>query len=192
MNKLFLSFLILAFLFSIIDGIWQSGGIASTHLVNDITSIDTSIEVNSTDGFLDYGIIYIGDETIKYKSKDSDTFLKCERGYANTIASSYESGRSIQTESLAIVDSAIGFEVNSTNSSNGDINFITFGATLCTETIPRVVQWEYGWLDVAPFYYIKYLLYLFSGAFLFVLAYYMMTALSGIAGSFWRLITGGV
>lgn len=57
--------------------------------LNDATNIsatDTTITVDSTDGFASAGTIIIDDETITYTSKTSTTFVDCTRGADSTTA----------------------------------------------------------------------------------------------------------
>ena len=50
----------------------------------NITSTDTTIPVTTTTKFLPQGTIFIGNEAIKYNSKDSTNFLECSRGSFDT------------------------------------------------------------------------------------------------------------
>jgi hypothetical protein len=55
----------------------------STTLSSDVSFVDTTIHVSSTEGFNDRdGIIKINDEIIYYKSKNSTSFLECYRGFS--------------------------------------------------------------------------------------------------------------
>ena len=65
---------------------------AATILTNDIGAIDTSIEVNSTTGFPDSGIILINTEWIQYFSKTDTEFLSCIRGYGVSDPDSHTGG----------------------------------------------------------------------------------------------------
>mgnify|MGYP006080837807 FL=1 len=57
---------------------------ASTKLEKEFIFNDKSIKVKSTDGFLDKGIIDIGEELILYKNKTSKSFEKITRSLLNT------------------------------------------------------------------------------------------------------------
>lgn len=54
---------------------------AATTLTSDIGAVDTTIEVNSTTGFPDSGIILINTEWIQYFAKTDTEFLSCIRGH---------------------------------------------------------------------------------------------------------------
>jgi hypothetical protein len=65
--------------------------ISETQLTSDISFFDTTISVDSTSGFPDnYGLIKIDSEIILYKSKTSNSFVGCIRGFSGI--SSYEEG----------------------------------------------------------------------------------------------------
>ena len=72
----------------------RSQGIASdfwkTKLTNAILSTDTTIEVESTKGFIrNFGRIKIGAETIMYQSCDDTKFYGCVRGVEGTTPENY-------------------------------------------------------------------------------------------------------
>ena len=55
----------------------------STTLSTDITSFDSTINVNSTSGFTDrYGLLLIDNEIITYTGKTSSSFTGCIRGFS--------------------------------------------------------------------------------------------------------------
>ncbi|QBP06141.1 hypothetical protein [Synechococcus phage S-B68] len=53
-----------------------------------------TVTVNSTDGFPDAGIFYVGNEGIKYTSKTFNQFLGCTRGYIN-VETAHEIGDTV-------------------------------------------------------------------------------------------------
>jgi len=57
---------------------------ATATLKETLTKDDTTITVDSTEGFTDSGILYIDDEQIYYNGKTATEFLNCQRGYNNT------------------------------------------------------------------------------------------------------------
>ena len=69
-----------------------SSAYAATTLTNDIGAGDTSIEVNSTAGFADTGIILINTEWIQYFAKSDTEFLGCIRGYSTSDPDSHSAG----------------------------------------------------------------------------------------------------
>ena len=57
--------------------------ISSTTLTSNILSFDTTINVDSTDGWPDtYGLLKIDDEIITYLSKTATSFIDCKRGFS--------------------------------------------------------------------------------------------------------------
>jgi len=74
--------------------------IETTSLTQNISFSDTSIPVRSTAGFPDrYGLIQIDDEVILYKSKTSNSFEECSRGFSGIT--SYENGLEFQDTNSA-------------------------------------------------------------------------------------------
>ena len=59
---------------------------ATATLKETLTKDDTTITVDSTEGFADSGILYIDDEQIYYNGKTATDFLNCQRGYNGTKA----------------------------------------------------------------------------------------------------------
>ena len=67
--------------------------VEKTKLKSEIGFVDTTISVDSTDGFPQtYGIIQINNEIVLYKSKTSNTFNECTRGFSGI--SEYSTGNS--------------------------------------------------------------------------------------------------
>jgi len=92
---------------------------AATTLTSDITAIDTTIDVNSTAGFPDSGIILINTELIEYlgKAADETAFLSCIRGYDLSDPDVHSAGTFIYPASLLssnIDDSVTTIPVSST------------------------------------------------------------------------------
>ena len=70
-----------------------AGITTTTTLSNNISSVDTTIDVSSTQGFPEhYGLLQIDDEIISYTDKTSTSFLNCYRGFSGI--ESYETPNS--------------------------------------------------------------------------------------------------
>ena len=89
----------------------------SYELSSSISSSDTTISVSNTKGFPDrYGLLKIGDEIITYKSKTSNSFVDCVRGFSgivehgkvltfsSTNASSHDGGSTISNLSVSFLN----------------------------------------------------------------------------------------
>ena len=89
----------------------------SYELSSSISSSDTTISVSNTKGFPDrYGLLKIGDEIITYKSKTTNSFVDCVRGFSgivehgkvltfsSTNASSHDSGSTISNLSVSFLN----------------------------------------------------------------------------------------
>jgi len=57
---------------------------ATATLKETLTKDDTTITVDSTEGFADSGVLHIDNEQIYYEGKTATDFLNCQRGYNNT------------------------------------------------------------------------------------------------------------
>lgn len=74
-----------------------------TKLTSNILAEDTTIEVESTKGFIrNSGRLKIGAETIMYQSCDSTKFYGCIRGIEGTKAENYEAGTEVTHCNLII------------------------------------------------------------------------------------------
>ena len=89
----------------------------SYELSSSISSSDTTISVSNTKGFPDrYGLLKIGDEIITYKSKTTNSFVDCVRGFSgivehgkvltfsSTNASSHDSGSVVSNLSVSFLN----------------------------------------------------------------------------------------
>jgi len=75
----------------------------TTQLNGGINSTDTTITVDSTDGYpRSQGNITIGTEKIRYTSKTSTTFTGCVRGSENTTAASHSDDDTVTNNNLVI------------------------------------------------------------------------------------------
>ena len=127
-------FMIWMFLITSIAGnIAASGqsGITATRLTDNITSTETtSIEVASTVGFPDAGIIVIGDEQITYPSKDATHFLcttynPIVRGSADTEAEVHNALASVRTKESSLINASVDYKIARITDSAGALAFVT-------------------------------------------------------------------
>lgn len=118
---------------SIAGNIAASGqsGITTTRLSSAITATESdSIEVASTVGFPDSGIIVIGDEQIAYPDKDATHFLDTTfndimRGSADTEAVAHAAQASVRTKESYLLNASIDYKIARITDSAGALAFIS-------------------------------------------------------------------
>ena len=78
----------------------------SITLSGDISAVDTTITLSSTNGLATNGFIKIGTETIYYSniSTTASQLLNCARGQNNTTAAAHTSGDSISVQNLPTIN----------------------------------------------------------------------------------------
>lgn len=189
MNKIITTFLFLVFMASLISSVMETGGgVVSTRLTEDITSSSTIIHVSNNRGFLDAGVVYIGNEAIKYiKPIGATNYLAANpidgRGFDNTEAVAHVRGDMVYTKDMSALNSALGFEVASTGSSTGEIQLGLTVRNFFFITIPRIATWDYGWLKLPSLLFLRMLLSVFTMGFIIYIVYQILSALGGVAQS---------
>lgn len=172
-------FLLAHLVFSVISGIAEGGGgIVVTKLTADMNSTDNTAEVLSTSGYLKRDYIVIGDEYIQYTDKDDTNFTNLERGWNNTEAKSHAAGTKVFSSAANPLNAALGFSVLSTGDTVGSTDIIKFGYRFMTTTLPRLVTWDYGILEVGPMQYLRVVLQILGGAFII----YLILSIAGAFG----------
>lgn len=190
MNKLIVTFILLAFFLSCIEVMFtESGGISTTVLTSAIAESDTDFTTNvrDTSGFEETGYFDIENESIEYNGKTDTTFLHCEHGYNDSIASSHSAGKYLYSPFTSGLNDALGFTVIGADSTAGTLNMLSFPFKFVTNTVPKVVSFDYSYLNTGPMQYVKYVLYAFSVGFIFSMGYLILSALGGVAQSILRL-----
>ncbi len=95
--------------------------IESTILTTSVDFDNSTIEVESTDGFPDsYGLLLIDNEIITYESKTSTTFTNCTRGFIGT--KSYHS--TLEKDQLVFLDSNAEEHENGSSVVNLSVLFL--------------------------------------------------------------------
>jgi Tfp pilus assembly protein PilX len=100
---------------------------ATTTLTSDISSGDSTIDVDSTSIFPDAGIIQIESELIHYTAKTDTEFNGCSRGYGGTSARSHDNATEL-TASLpdnTVVGDSWEYAIEDINGKNVNINIET-------------------------------------------------------------------
>lgn len=158
----------------------QQSGMTTTRLTVDITATETdSIEVISTAGFPDYGVIYIGDERILYPDKDDTHFLDTiindiVRGSGGTDAEVHSAGDSVRTPESYMFNASIDYKVATLVDSAGALQFIAAPLRL---------------LDIVVSFFILPLTFL--GTEMAILSYVWMIVAVGMVVGFVVTLVGG-
>lgn len=182
MNKLVVFFTMLFLLGSILSGIMDgAGGINTTQLTLAIDADDVTLTVADTSGFLKYDYVQIGNEKVQYTNKTDTTFTGCERAYDDTDAVSHVLGSKVYSADSEILNSALGFNVASTGAAVGAIDIPMVGWNFITKTIPRLIVWDYAWLQTSQWLqYIRIILQVLSIGFVIYMSYMIAQTLGGI------------
>ncbi len=168
--KLYAAFLVLYTVSVIIDGFMEAGsGVAATYLTANISAVATTLSVQTTEGFLASDYVVIGDERIRYTSRADQAFTVPAakgRGYDGTTAVVHEAGAMVYTESTSVLNSILGYNVASTGATVGSVNLFTALWNFAFYSLPRILTWNFGFLQISPWLtYLRYLLIAITAAF---------------------------
>lgn len=139
MGKAIMAMLFVFIIVSIGGGVAQgtTTNLAASTLITTIDEDDTTIEVNSTEGFADYGFIQIGNEIIGYSNKTATTFVgsvvqPMVRGAQETEATSHAAGTTVRTLESSMLNNSIGYKIAVISDSAGLMAFITIPWAILT------------------------------------------------------------
>ena len=150
MAKAIAFMLLLYFGMALSVGVLAGGsGYAATSLTANIDEDDDTLEVVSTEGFLDTDYIeFSNGEYVLYTGTIAppfgDTaFTGCSRGYNGTTATAHAVGAMVYTTSASTVNNAMGFNIAATVDTMGTWSIITVPWNFATKTIPRLLIMPY-------------------------------------------------
>ena len=142
------------FAFCFVCGTFLSGimegetAYAVTLLTADINATATTIAVVNTADFLDGpDDVYIGAEKVTYTNKDATHFLGISRGIEGTEATAHGAGTKVKNESSNILNNILGYNVATTAASYGTTAAIVGLGWNLINAIPRMIAWNYNYLD---------------------------------------------
>jgi hypothetical protein len=138
---------------SIIDG---NGGFVSTDLTAELVANETTASVNSTDGFFNSGYLYIEGEEIYYSGKAATTFTLTNKHRAHNI------GQIVYTEASGTLNSLVGFDTKASSSTIGTIKTVVNLVSGLLHAIPKMILWDYSYLDNDVGIYIRMLGWILS------------------------------
>lgn len=156
-------FVLLTMMSMIIDG---SRGFGSTRTTIKISTNLGYIPVGSSDGFSrDGGLIYIGNEKIRYNSI-TENFgttglpafdVRGGRGYDGTQAEAHNAGVAVYSEITEALNEGVSFQIAEVDSIWGAIQYPFQAVGLFGKFIARVITWDYQYLRDGYAVYIKFL-----------------------------------
>lgn len=179
MNKLIVAFMLAAFLFGMLDGVFTAGstGIVTTELTQDLSDTGTTAYVISTSGLPEAGEVLIGDEIIPYNGRTATTLTNLTRG---DDAEAHDAGRKVFTSETGLVSEMRGYQNIEAGSSVGTVNIFNFPQKFVTDFLPDMTTFDFGFMQYNEAGQIfGYLCGIFSIGFWFMVAYYVLTALGG-------------
>ena len=146
-------------------------GFGSTLTTLHITATSVSIPVETREGFGDEGLLYIGNEIIRYQSVGQMTFggrdypafnVAGGRGHQRTNASAHNAGSQVYSETTASLNSAVGFRVAETDTIWGTVQYPFQTAGFFGTFVAKAMLWDYQYLD-GPGIWVKiFILYPFN------------------------------
>jgi len=125
------------------------GGYSATSLTVAVDEDDATLEVVSTDGFLDTDYVEFSDgEKVLYTGTttppfDVYSFTGCTRGYEDTTAIAHAEGTMVYTTSASTVNNAMGFNIAATVDTMGLWSIVTVPWNFASKTMPRLLIMPY-------------------------------------------------
>jgi len=172
MGKLFTFFLVIFSIGTVLSATMeQEVAFAATSLTSDISDSATTVSVASTADFLDSGYIWIGDERLQYTGKTDTSFTGVTRGIADEnneggTASGHNEGDKVFNEKANIINTMLGYNRMATRTEIGIMEYPMFSWKILTVVIPKMIMWDYSFLE-GDMVLLKYtLLYAISAGFL--------------------------
>ena len=149
MYKLLAFFIALNFVLLITDGAYEdTAAFQTAYLTSNIDSDDTTIPVDSTDGYAAKDkTITINGEDIYYTSKDATHFYLTSatlRGYNETTPANHLTGAIVYNRGSSLVNELVDYDVSSTGSTASDASVIDVTWKFATRTVPKMISWNYA------------------------------------------------
>jgi len=179
-GKLAVGFLILSVIFCFIDAIAAGGGgLVATRLDGALNSTDTTVDVDSTDYFVETGVLIIGNEKLSYAATTATSFTGCTRGFEDTTAASHVDNTIVYSEDIGIMNYALNYDIASVVSTSGVLSVVVIPIKFFTVTIPKIAMWDYGFLS-GQMIYLRYILQIFTIGFILAWALQGLSVAQGI------------
>lgn len=154
------------------------GGFATTRLTAGLNNTAVTVNVISTNDFLDIDYIWIGDERITYAAKTDTSFTGCTRGTDGTPSLYHAVYTKVYNEGSNVMYNALGFNVAVSDTILGTFWTLSKAVLRVTKIIPRAIAWDYSFLT-GGLTVLKYLLYCLSAGMILTLAMYFRNLILG-------------
>ena len=151
----------------------QEVAFATSSLEVAIDEDAATVEVVSTNDFLDSGYFWIESERLQYTAKNdaTDVFTGVTRGIVDAneeggTATAHIVGTKAINEKANVLNTMLGYNRMATRTEIGIIEYPMFLWTILTVTVPKMITWDYSYLE-GDLVLLKYtLLYAISAGFL--------------------------
>jgi len=172
MGKLLTFFIMVFAIGTVLSAVMdEETAFAVTSLTADVGEEDTTLQVASTADFLDSGYLWIGDERVQYTGKTDTSFTGVTRGVVDEnneggTATSHSAGDKVMNTEANVINSLLGYNRMATRTELGIMEYPMFLWRILTVAVPKMITWDYGYLE-GDMVLLKYvLLYPISAGFI--------------------------
>lgn len=180
MNKM-IAFFTVMFVGSTLISSWMmgGGGVAVTQTNGVVAEGAVEITVDSTVGFLDSGVAFIGEEKIAHTGKTATKLTGVTRGYEGTEDTAHADNVQVYSEDAGVINYALGYNIATVGATSGALSVVVMPWKFLTITVPRIVMWNYSFLQ-GDMGIIGYFLFAISIGFVITLALAVISVATGI------------
>jgi hypothetical protein len=135
--------------------------------------------VRSTSGFLAADYIYIEGEKMAYNGKTYTSFTNVTRGVEGT-QKAHGVAQSVYSSEAEVLNAMLGYNLISTSTAAGPINFASTAWNFFTVSVPKLITWDFSFLQDGYAVYLRYILMAISMGLTAWVIYQAATAFGGI------------
>jgi len=180
MNRLVAAYLVIFLIFALVSSFAEGGsGLVATQLDGAINDNDTTIDVDTTEGFLTAGSIIVGSEEIAYTGKNATQFTGGVRGFRRTDAAAHADNRAVYSPATGVINRALGFDIATVQSEEAKMSVVNIAWNFFTQSLGYLVTFNFPVLG-GDLVYVRYLLMAPAVGFVLYLAINALGTLFGI------------
>lgn len=187
MNKLITAFMLFFLINVMLSAIMEGGGgTTTTRLTADLATAGVTLNVVSTEGFLESDYVIIGQEKIRYSSTTANTFVVAAggRGYDGTDATTHGAGAKVYSPESSVLNAALGFNIASTGATVGAIDMFVATKAFFFTTMPKLITWDFAHFRYSEWgQLLRYVFLAISTGFMVYMTWNILSALGGVAQS---------
>lgn len=138
-------------------------GIATAQLQVALSESSTTIQVDSTEGFLDQDFVVIDNEEICYTARTASTFTGLTRGCRDTEPEPHVAGKRVYNDTTGMVNRLVGFNIIQSLADDGLIR----GTIRIVSNVPTIAKafwqmaiWDFPFFNAPGVIYFKYIVLL--------------------------------